>query len=200
MDYKDGFAYHIKESYFDKVNDDKLMKNKENGNYRPTYYCYKEADSQLIWVVPMSTQVEKFRKIAQKSIDKYGECNGIYIDKFDGKENAFLIQNMFPITEKYISHIHTRNNNPVPVNANIKKEVKKRVNKALALLKKGKKIIFPDVKRLKKMMIDELNTEKSAERKNAAIFSRATQKAFAEKAAEQPMQQRNDKSKDDIIH
>ena len=145
MNYKDGFVYHIKDSYFDKVNDDKLMKNKENGNYRPTYYCFKDNDSSLIWVVPMSTQVDKYRKIAQKSIDKYGESNGIYIDKFDGKENAFLIQNMFPITEKYISHIHTRNNNPVPVNINIKKEVKKRVNKALALLNRGIKIIFPDV-------------------------------------------------------
>ncbi len=31
-------------------------------------------------------------------------------------------------------------------------------------------------------------------------FSRATQKAFAEKAAEKPMQQHNDKSKDDITH
>ena len=149
----------------------------------------------------MSTQVDKYRKIAQKSIDKYGESNGIYIDKFDGKENAFLIQNMFPITEKYISHIHTRNNNPVPVNINIKKEVKKRVKKALALLNRGIKIIFPDVNRIKQLMIDEIKNETKNASKNSnqdIIFSKATQKSFAEKAAERP--QHTDKNKNDIEH
>lgn len=45
MEYKEGFVYHIKDDFFDKVNDDKLMKNKENGNYRPTYYCFKDLDT-----------------------------------------------------------------------------------------------------------------------------------------------------------
>lgn len=144
----------------------------------------------------MSTQVDKYRKIEQKAIDKYGESNGIYIDKFDGKPNAFLIQNMFPITEKYISHIHTRNNNPVPVNIKITKEVKKRVNKALALLNKGIKIIFPDVNKIKRLMLDEIReaektsieTKKQTLANEAVVplFSRNLQKQLAEQAMEQP--------------
>ena len=37
---------------------------------------------------------------------KYGRCNTIVIGKFAGKENAYLIQNAFPIIGKYLDHIH----------------------------------------------------------------------------------------------
>ncbi len=36
-----GYVYHIKDAYFDFVKDEKLMKNHENGNTRPTYFCIK---------------------------------------------------------------------------------------------------------------------------------------------------------------
>lgn len=35
--------------------------------------------------------------------------------KYGEKQAAFLLQNMFPITEKYLDYIHTRKNNPIPV-------------------------------------------------------------------------------------
>ena len=38
MDFKAGYAYHIKDEYFTLASDDKLMQNKEGANYRPTYY------------------------------------------------------------------------------------------------------------------------------------------------------------------
>ena len=117
MEFKEGFAYHIKDDYFSKVNDDKLMQNKENGNYRPTYFCMKDKKNpSLLWVVPMSTQIGKYEIIQKKQIDKYGKCLTIVIGEFDGKTNAFLLQNMFPVTKDYLSHVHTRNNNPVPFN------------------------------------------------------------------------------------
>ncbi|MCM1283773.1 MAG: hypothetical protein NC180_08525 [Muribaculaceae bacterium] len=42
MDYREGYVYHIKDEYFMKVNDPNLMQNKENGNYRPTFYCMRD--------------------------------------------------------------------------------------------------------------------------------------------------------------
>lgn len=45
MLYKEGYVYHIKEEYFEKVNDSMLMQNKENGTYRPTFYCLKDEKS-----------------------------------------------------------------------------------------------------------------------------------------------------------
>ena len=34
-----GYFYFIKDSFFDIIDDSELMKNKENGNKRPCYYC-----------------------------------------------------------------------------------------------------------------------------------------------------------------
>ena len=36
-----GYFYFIKDSFFDIIDDSELMKNKENGNKRPCYYCIK---------------------------------------------------------------------------------------------------------------------------------------------------------------
>lgn len=47
MLYKEGYVYHIKDEYFEKVNDNMLMQNKENGTYRPTFYCLKDEKTSL---------------------------------------------------------------------------------------------------------------------------------------------------------
>lgn len=38
MKIKTGYLYHIKDEYFYRVNDDKLMVNHEMGKKRPTYF------------------------------------------------------------------------------------------------------------------------------------------------------------------
>lgn len=161
MIYKKGFVYHIKEDYFSKVNDDKLMKNKENGNFRPTYYCTKDDKTGLLWVVPMSSQYDKFKKIVERKIKKYKKCNTIILGNFDGRKSVFLLQNMFPITEKYLDHIHTRNNNPVPVNYKTAKLVEKSLKDLLSLTRKGSKIVFTDILRLERIMLQEIQNDKS---------------------------------------
>jgi hypothetical protein len=34
-----GYSYHIKDEFFELVQDDRLMSNKEYGKYRPHYYA-----------------------------------------------------------------------------------------------------------------------------------------------------------------
>lgn len=157
-----GYAYHIKDEYFEKANDDNLMQNKENGQYRPTFYCVKDEKTSVLWVVPMSSKCDKYQKIADKQAERYGKSTGIVIGEFDGRKNAFLIQNMFPITEQYIDHVHTRNGNPVPVNHELQKIIKSNVQQARALTSRGYKVVFPDILRLEKMMIKEIEMSKTA--------------------------------------
>ena len=38
MKIKTGYLYHIKDEFFDVVNDENLMSNKERGHKRPTYF------------------------------------------------------------------------------------------------------------------------------------------------------------------
>lgn len=116
MSIKEGYVYHIKDSYFDRVQEKGLMQNKENGKYRPTFFCVRDTKEQeLLWMVPLSTRYEKYQSIYNKQVKKYDECITIVLSEYDGERAAFLLQNMFPVTEKYLDHLHTRNNNPVPV-------------------------------------------------------------------------------------
>ncbi len=41
---KTGYLYHIKDEFFDVVNDDNLMSNHERGRKRPTYFAIKDND------------------------------------------------------------------------------------------------------------------------------------------------------------
>lgn len=164
MKYQEGYVYHISDEYFSKAQDDKLMQNKENGTYRPTFLCLKDPRNEgLLWMVPMSTRVEKFKAIRDKQRAKYGKCLTIVIGEFDGRNAAFLLQNMFPITEKYLDHIHTRNGNPVPVKYTIAREVRSNMQQLRQLIYKGKKVVFPDVQRLEKLMLLELQAEKGVQ-------------------------------------
>lgn len=154
--YQEGYVYHIKDEYFEKVKDDKLMQNKENGTYRPTFYCLRDKKTSLLWMVPLSSRVEKFQVIHDNQIKKYGKCLTIVLGEFDGKNAAFLLQNMFPITERYLDHIHTRNNNPVPVKHSIHQAVRTKMKQIRQLHARGKRVVFPDISRLEQLMLDEL--------------------------------------------
>lgn len=134
-----GYVYHIKNEYFEFVKDDKLMKNHENGNSRPTYFCIKNEESKILWFIPMSSRVEKYRKLQEEKIQKNGICDTIVIGKYRGKESVFLIQNIFPITEKYIDHIDIVRNQPVAVVEGTKKEITDKVNKIFKLKSKRNK-------------------------------------------------------------
>ena len=135
-----GYVYHIKDEYFEFAKDEKLMKNHENGNTRPTYFCIKNANSKILWFIPMSSKVEKYRKLQEQKIKKNGVCDTIVIGKYRRIDAAFLIQNIFPITEKYIDHIDTIRNEAVSVVEGTQKEITDKVNKIFMLKSKRYKL------------------------------------------------------------
>ena len=137
-----GYVYHIKDGYFEFAKDEKLMKNHENGNTRPTYFCIKNTDSKVLWFIPMSSKVEKYRKLQEQKIEKNGVCDTIVIGKYRRKDVVFLIQNIFPITEKYIDHIDTIRNQAVAVVEGTQKEITYKVNKIFKLKSKRNKLNF----------------------------------------------------------
>ena len=63
---KPGYVYHIKDLYFEVAQDTKLMKNHEGGAYRPTYLCLKDGKTGLLWVIPMSSRIEKYKAVVEK--------------------------------------------------------------------------------------------------------------------------------------
>ncbi len=160
MEIKQGYVYHIKEEYFEFVNDEKLMKNHEGNSTRPNYFCIKIDDSAIMWFIPMSSKVDKFNKIIENKINKYKKCDTIVIGNYRGRKHAFLIQNMFPITSKYIDHIDTVNGEALQVPSETRRIIYEKVKKVFRLKDNGVNLIFPDIDKIKKLLLEELMKNK----------------------------------------
>jgi hypothetical protein len=160
-DHMPGFVYHIKDSYFDTVRDGKLMRNHEGGALRPTYFCLRDEKTQLLWMIPMSSRVEKYRSFVAIDQEKYGECLKIVIGEYAQRESVFLLQNMFPILPKYIDHIHMVRYNAVPVNMRLQRLIGQNFRELLRLQRRGVRIVFPDINRLERLMLDELAADEA---------------------------------------
>ena len=133
------------------------MSNKENGNYRPHFLAIQDSKNKdLYWMIPISSQVEKYKKIIEKKMERYGKCNTIIIGKFAGKENAFLIQNAFPIIAKYLDHVHKIENKPIMVHSKLERTLIVNLREVLAMYGQGIRLIFPDIIAIQKKMEDEL--------------------------------------------
>ena len=57
---QEGYFYHIKDSFYQEVNDNTLMSNKEDGGYRPHYFAIRDTkNSDIFWLVPVSSKYSK---------------------------------------------------------------------------------------------------------------------------------------------
>ena len=151
-----GCFYFIKDNFFDVIDDPELMQNKENGNKRPCYYCFKSRENdKIIWFIPISTKVDKYKKIYDKKIQKQIELgktpsiDTIVFGYVSNTYSTFLIQNMFPVTEEYIEDKYIKNNVAITLSNKLQQEIISKANKVLKLYKHGmKNIIFPDIDRI----------------------------------------------------
>ena len=163
MKVQTGYIYHIKDDFFDKINDKGLMINHENGKARPTYFTIKDRD--ILWFIPLSSKVEKYQKIIDKKNKKYGFCNTIFVRKILEEESVILFQNAFPTLEKYIDHVHTSNGAPAKVGTLLKNEILNNFKNLLKLKSRGYNVFFTDIDKIKEQMLKELdnsNKQKSS--------------------------------------
>lgn len=150
MKIQTGYLYHIKDDFFDIVNDEKLMTNHERGKTRPTYFTIKDKD--ILWFVPLSSKVEKYKKIVDTKLKKYGRCDTILIRQILGKDTAILLQNTFPTLEKYIDHPHTINGKPIKVIKSLEEEIIQKFEYMLKLKNNGINLFFADIDRIKRIL------------------------------------------------
>lgn len=154
MKIKAGYLYHIKDEFFDKVNDNGLLLNHEKGKTRPTYFIIKDGD--ILWFIPLSSKIQKYRNIYNNKIRKYGRCDSILIEKVFDEDSAILIQNAFPTLEKYIDHVHTRNGKPALVPITLQEKIYKKFIRLLELKERGIDLFFTDIDKIKEKMLNEI--------------------------------------------
>lgn len=126
----------IDDQFFADYSNAYFMDNKHEG--RPYYLAVKD-EGDIIWVVPLSSQVNNYAAKIAKDEQKHGKCLFYYICAVSGRKRVFLIGNMIPVHRSYIKRPYMINQNPYIVQnkADIF-EIKKRVNQYLALVKNNK--------------------------------------------------------------
>lgn len=167
-----GHFYYITDQYFIDFPDSYLMKNKEiianDLHDRPCFYAFKDTNTGLFWLIPFSSQVDKYRKYYHAKMSRYKRCDTITFGKVLGHEKAFLIQNMCPITHQYMKneYIDIVTNVPVRIDGKFEKELVDKAKRVLALQRKGIKLIFPDVLAIERELIARMKEESALRDKN----------------------------------
>ncbi len=143
---KKGF-YIIRDKFFEDMPDPYLKGNKA-GN-RPHYYCFEDTNTEIYWMIPLSSRIDKYKRIMAKKEKAGKPCDIIHIVKLDdSRESVFLIQDMFPITEKYIEREYTiAGNHLMLTSEHTAREIERKARKVMGMLKRGVKFTptQPDV-------------------------------------------------------
>ena len=108
-------------------------------------------------MIPISSQVSKYTTIYNNKLQRYGKCDTIVFGNVVGHRKAFLIQNMCPVTSKYIKDecCYKATNIPVSVDGILEKELVLKAKKVLALQRNGHNLIFPDVIKIEKELLSQ---------------------------------------------
>ena len=156
-----GYFYFIKDIFFEIIDDKELMQNKENGNKRPCYFCFKSKKyDDIIWFIPVSTKIEKYQKIYNNKIQKQiklgknPSVDTIVFGEIANTYSAFLIQNMLPGTKEYVESQYIKNKVPIRLSNKLQEEIIEKANKVLNLYNHGmKNIVFPNIDKILEQLI-----------------------------------------------
>lgn len=122
---------------------------------RPYFYAVR-GNNGIVWLIPLSSKVEKYRAKIKTEEEKYGECVFCYIARVKKRESAFLIGNVIPVTDEYIKGPFTVNNVPFVIeNKNDIKQIKKRLNRYLAMVKQGKMKPAVNILEIEKKLLEK---------------------------------------------
>lgn len=160
-----GSFYFIDNGYYEKFNDCGLLNNREATDItlggRPCYYAFKENESGVYWMIPFSSKIEKYQQEQQVTIKKFGFCDGIVFGYILGEKKAFLIQNMCPVTDKYITNIYIdkNSNKPISIPNKLKSELNAKIRKAVRLYRKGT-VVLSKALYIEAVLLEELNDDR----------------------------------------
>ena len=153
---EDGKFYFIKDEFFDVFKDYGLMVNKENGNKRPCYFCFRDKfNKEIIWFVPISTKYEKYKKIYEYKKQKQRRVYNFVFGEVVGKKAVFLIQNIFPTTEEYVLEKYITENKDVEIALNVRNKVIAYSRQVIMKAEQGINIPFYNILDMEKVLLNK---------------------------------------------
>ena len=130
----------ISDRYFKEFDPENNLKGNKDEN-RPHFYYLKDIETNMIWAIPMTTKISKYKELIEKDTAKYGKCDKAYITTLADKESVFVIQDIIPVPKEYIERAYTKNDIILELKNEIDIDtINKMAKKLLALMKQGKKL------------------------------------------------------------
>lgn len=167
---KPNHFYHVSDQYFEQYNqhkDPEITQNKDGR--RPYYYAIKVKNQKdLYFLIPLSSQIEKYEKIIENR-EKRGLPNDtIHIAKVAGSKSAFLLNKMIPVPAKYITSEKKYYGVPVKLVSNPTiRAIEEKAKRIVLLTNTNAKIPYqPDIKKLLSEISKDLQQEKPISKEN----------------------------------
>lgn len=167
---KDRF-YFLTDDYCDKFKDYGVMSNKETigseVHRRPCFYSIPDPyNSDLYWMIPISSQVKKYYNILQKKLQKYPVYDGLEFGYVQGRHAAFLLQNICPVKKEHVieEYINESNGKSVSIPNDLKRKLNAKARKIINLYYSGTKIVITDLDYIfENLQLKKENNQNSSE-------------------------------------
>ena len=156
MEILTGNLYFVSDDFFELIKDSFLKTNYEHTK-RPHFFAYKDEGTNLYWLVPCSSRVDKYERLLERKKERHKPTDSIRIIKIFDVKTVLLFQDMFPITKDYIDSPYIKGGQAVRVtDPKIMIELEKTAKKIVSLLRKGIRFTptQPDVLKIERIMMD----------------------------------------------
>jgi len=169
---KQGQFYFIADEFYNiHDKDHTLMQNKEmvddTEHGRPCFFAFQDNKSPgIFWCVPISSKISKYEAIYNRKLENQRDrgiqnpkCNTICFGDVMGLPRVFLIQNIFPIIDKYIASVYLDRNTqtPVTIEPETERTVVNNAKDILRLVNRGhKNLVFSNITKIYYDLIAEL--------------------------------------------
>lgn len=148
-----GKFYFLSDEYCEKFSKHGVMANKETTSdglhRRPCFYAIQDINNESIyWMIPISSQIEKYRSLLEEKLKRYRIYDGLEFGYVQGREAAFLLQNICPVTEKYIveKYIDEHTGKDVSIPNDLMRKIDAKAKKIMNKYYQGTKIVITDLK------------------------------------------------------
>lgn len=160
---KPGDIVFLKDEFFQRFPDQSLMSNKPTidgkEHQRPYLIALQDTENpNIFWAVPFSSKIEKFKQKYQRTMEKYNRRDTLRFGYFKNKLNAFLLQNMCPVTINYVNkHYLNSFGRPETISNKLRINISSAAKNILVKSAKGIKLTYANLSEMR----DALETELS---------------------------------------
>lgn len=147
----------IEDCYFSDFPSIRHMDNKHES--RP-YYLAVQGSDKIIWMVPISHQVEKYKGKIARDEQRHGHSIFCCVGKIKGEERAFLTGNVIPVTEAYIKRPFTVNGVPYIIqDKELIKQIQYNVGRYIALVRQGRLSPAVDIIGIERVLLNRMKND-----------------------------------------